>query len=121
MPSLIPTQPDEPNYQITCNLDGTDYILVFRYSGRQNMFYMDILDGSENVLCGGRAIVPNCDILAPFRYNLALPQGCIIAIPNSGASDEPPGFDANGNGELGPGRRVPLYYFTRGEITNPTT
>lgn len=116
MPVLIPTQPDDPNYSISTNLDGTDYALTFRYSGRENCFYLDLYLTDGTLLCGGRKVVCSIPIWNQFNYDPRIPQGALIAQPVSGASDGPAGFDANGNGELGDGRRVVLLYYSAAEV-----
>lgn len=116
MPSLIPTLPDEPNYSISSTLDGVDYVLTFRYSERENCFYLDLALTDGTVLCNGRKIVCNWSIWRTFNYDTRIPQGALLAIPATGAGDDPPGFDADGNGELGDGRRVQLIYLTAKEV-----
>lgn len=116
MPQQIPTQPDEPNYSIAVTLDGVDYIMAFRYSERENCFYLDLSLTDGTPLSMGRKVVCARSLWKPFRYNKSIPQGAILAVPAAGASDGPPGFDADGNGELGDGRRVVLVYFTAAEI-----
>ena len=116
MPQLIPTQPDEPNYAIACTLDGVDYELTFRYSERENCFYLDLALTDGTALCSGRKVVCYWSIWRDFRYDKRMPQGALMAFPANGASDAPAGFDADGNGELGDGRRVSLYYLTATEL-----
>lgn len=123
MPQIIPVQPDIPNYTIACTLDGIDYEMTFRYSERENCFYLDLSLTDGTILCGGRKVVCNWDIYQSFRYDPRIPQGALVAIPVSGGSDAPAGFDANGNGELGDGsdtgsRRVQLWYFTAAEAAS---
>lgn len=116
MPQQIPTQPDDPNYSISCTLDGSDYKLTFRYSGRENVFYLDLYSTDGTLLCGGRKVVCLFPIWTQFNYDKRIPQGALVAIPVAGGSDAPAGFDADGNGELGDGRRVQLLYYTADEV-----
>lgn len=118
MPSLIPTQPDEPNYSIATTLEGVDYELTFRYSERENCYYLDLALTDGTPLCSGRKVVCLWSLWRIFRYDKRIPQGALVAIPVAGASDAPPGIDANGNGELGEGRRVLLVYFTAQDLVS---
>lgn len=116
MPSLIPTQPDDPNYSISTTLDGVDYELTFRYSGRENCFYLDLALTDGTVLSQGRKVVCNWSLWRDFRYDKRMPQGALVAVPSTGAGDDPPGILSDGTGELGYGRRVQLVYLTAAEI-----
>ena len=114
MPQLIPTQGD-PNYTISCNLDGTDYQLTFRYCGRSNTFYLDLALTDGTSLVGGRKVVCFYPIWRIFRYNPQVPPGVLVAVA-SGPNDSPAGIDSNGNSDLAPGGRVQLMYFSKSEL-----
>lgn len=116
MPQLIPTQADTPNYSIACTLDGKDYELTFRYSERENCFYLDLALTDGTPLCNGRKLVCYWSIWRIFRYDKRIPQGALMVFPASGASSDPPGILADGTGELGDERRCQLFYITAAEL-----
>lgn len=99
----------DPFYTTRVTLDGTDYILDFKYNQRQDRWYLTIQDANGNELVSGVKIVCNWPLLMRFA-NSALPVGELIAVALTD-DDTPPGLN-----ELGPGLRVELTYFEVSDI-----
>ncbi len=106
----IPTTPGVPFYTQRTRLDGVDYILGFRYSQREDRWYLDISDSEEVPILSGLKIVANWPLLQAYRYDPRVPAGEIIATSLT-TDDSPPGLN-----EMGDGLRVQLTYFEAGTI-----
>lgn len=101
----------DPFYTETVPLDGRPYILTFKYSQREDRWYMDVTDVDSTLdIVLGIKIVPNFDLLGRFRYMPNCPQGALIATINDGNDDSAPGQN-----ELGIASRVTLNYITQTE------
>jgi hypothetical protein len=97
---------EDPFYTQIVAMDGTDYILDFRFNERESCWYFDILqiDGTE--LLKGIKVVCEVPLLEDYKANPLMPQGEMLASA-SGADKSPPGLT-----ELGEGKRVELVYAT---------
>lgn len=104
---LIPTQ-QTPFWQQTTTLDGTDYLLEFRYNQRENVYYLMIMQPDTTVLAQGIKLVSNYRILQAYASD-SLPPGELVAFATG--NDSPAGL-----GELGIGLRVQLVYVTAVEL-----
>lgn len=102
-PLEIPVSVDTPLYTQRTTLDGREYILAFDWNGRENRWYLSILDVSGEPLANGIKLVANWPLLRRFT-DPRLPTGVLMAIDYSPSSGEPPAF-----GDLG--RRVKLSYY----------
>lgn len=107
----IPTESDEPFFTQETTLDGVRYLLDFRYSQRERVFYLAIALASapDEILAGGIKIVCNFPLLK-YRADVRLPPGLLAAVAET-TNDAPPDL-----GELGEGRRVVLTYVPVGEL-----
>lgn len=94
---------DSPFYTMTTVLDGTDYLLEFRFSQRENCWYFSISTTDGEALVSGVKIVCDRPLLSRFA-NVKLPTGRLVAIA-SAEDASPPGLT-----ELGEDRRVTLTY-----------
>lgn len=102
------TSGDAPFYEMTVPLDGTDYLLSFRYSSREACWYFSIALNDGTLLAAGVKIVCNRSLLGRFA-DVRLPPGMLIA--TTGTNDASlPGLD-----ELGIDRRVTLVYIPKAE------
>jgi hypothetical protein len=113
MPSYIPTSPDETNYSITTTLDGTVYLLTFKYSERESCYYLDLALADGTLLVAGKKVVCAVSLFRRQRYNPLVPQGALYVTPGGGVGqdDGPPDI-----GELAQGRRCALFYATAAEL-----
>lgn len=103
---------DDPFYSQITDLDGTDYLLEFRYSQRENAWYFSVSLSDETRLVSGVKVV--CGVFLLDRFpDVRLPPGQLIALPN-GTDDSLPGMN-----ELGPDRRVTLIYLDAEEMALP--
>lgn len=88
----IPVRSDgTPAYTETVTLEGTPYRLTFRWSVREECWYLAIalVDGTE--LVSGQKIVENVDLL-DCCLDARLPQGYLICATIKAESIGPPGL-----------------------------
>ena len=107
---LVPTTPGVPFYTQKTRLDGIDYILGFRYSQREDRWYLSIYDSEEKPILLGLKLVANWPLLHAYRFNPLVPPGELMA-SSLGPDDSPPGLN-----ELGEKLRVQLIYFEAGTL-----
>lgn len=98
----IPLPPDTALFTIQANLSGIDYVLLFDYSGKEDRFYLSILDASGEMLRSGIKVLCNWNVLRQWRGE-GRPAGALIFSDGKETPPEGPGW-----GELG--RSVRLYY-----------
>jgi hypothetical protein len=116
MPAIVPTSFDTetPYYRQSTTLEGREYQLEFRYSKREDAWYLSFYkleaDQSRTPLATGIKIVPNIDLLSRFVRADRLPPGELRAFPQ-GSSAAIPQLS-----ELGAGKRVELVYFESSEV-----
>lgn len=108
MPTLIPTSSD-PFYTQTTTLDGTDYILEFRFNSREECWYLKLSLTDATTLIEGVKVVSNWPLLQKL-VDARGPFGELVALAY-GPDDSPAGLT-----ELGIGQRVELTYFTKAEV-----
>lgn len=101
---------DLPHVDMTVNLDGTDYGLSFRYNQREETYRLSIYTGDGAELAKGQALVCRWPLFRNFTAETRLPPGVLVVLAN-GADESPPKI-----GELGPGKRCELFYFTAAEV-----
>lgn len=97
-----------PSFRQRTTLDGREYILVFRWSQREERWYLDVLDAQENLLAGAIKIVANWPLLESRRFAAGMPPGEIVALDRRSVAADP-GLD-----ELG--ALVPLLYFPAADM-----
>lgn len=102
---ILPTFSD-PYYDMRLTLGEIPYVFRFRYNTRELTWRLTILDTNQDKLIEGIKIVCGVDLLGPYKYNLGVPQGVLVALWQ-GADDSPPQLD-----DFGPGLRVQLVYVT---------
>lgn len=105
----IPTDTTRPFFTQVTTLDGTDFQLQFRYNHRENCYYLNIALPDQTVLAQGIKIVSNYRLLQAYADD-RMPPGELLALAQ-GQNDSPAQF-----GQLGPGQRVELTYFTQTEM-----
>lgn len=108
MPALLRTFED-PFYTMTSTLEGTDFVLEFRYSQREETWYFSVSLTDGTSLVSGVKVVCNRPLLARFADN-RLPKGELVATA-LGPDASPPRLT-----ELGEGKRVELVYLTSAEL-----
>lgn len=79
----IPLNSNRQSYQFSIDLDGVTYNMKVKYVERVDLWFMDILDVSENPIVTGMPIQTNVDILAQITSE-EKPQGSFIAIDETG-------------------------------------
>jgi len=84
----IPISSDSGNYNFQTELDGTDYILRFRYNGRSTSWYMDMSTPENAPIIMGIKIVVGTELLSSFKH-LAIPQGIMYAVNLENVNQEP--------------------------------
>lgn len=104
----ISTDPSALFWSQTTTLDGTPYLLTFRFNTRENAYYLTIAAGDGSVVYAqGVKLVPNYPLLLSYGLN---PPGELMCISFS-ANDAPPGI-----GELGDGLRCALLYIEEADV-----
>lgn len=104
----IPTF-DDPFYDQVTDLDGTDYLLEFRYNQRENCWYLSISLQDETPLVTGIKLVCNVNLTGRVADH-RMPLGVLMAVANN-PDDSTPGM-----GELGVDKRVTLCYLDAQEV-----
>ena len=99
---------EDPFYTMTVTLDGSDYVLGFRYNQREDAWYFDISLTDGTLLVAGVKVICNRPLLRRFA-DVRLPLGHLVAF-SSGTDASPPGL-----AELGVDKRVTLVYVPVGE------
>jgi hypothetical protein len=107
---IIPTF-SNPYYTQTTVIDGTPYLLEFRFNFREQVWYLDISLADGTVLALGIKLVSNFRLLQKYADS-RMPPGEIVAIAY-GSNDSPAGLD-----ELGLGLRVELTYLEVADMPN---
>lgn len=100
---------DDPFYTMTVPLDGSDYMLEFRYNQRENAWYFSVSLTDGTLLAAGIKVVCNRSLLSRFA-DTRLPPGILLAYANTTDASTP------GMGELGQGLRATLTYFDAAEV-----
>lgn len=98
----IPTFAD-PFYSETVTLDGTPYVLTFRYNQRVAGWYLDLATIDGEVVAAGLKLVCEWDVLA-LVANPLRPPGALFVLSNT-TDDSTPGLT-----DLAAGGRCFLVY-----------
>lgn len=88
-------------------LDGVDYLFEFKYSQRQDAFYLTVLDSVGDHIVGPFKIVANFPLFGFRRYAVGLPPGELWAIDFK-AQTSAPGMNVLG-------ADIPLVYYDEAE------
>lgn len=92
----IPLAPGLPSYRQRTVLDGREYILVLRWSMREERWYLDMRDADGNLLVGSVKLVVGFPLLYRFRGVAGLPSGDLVVVdPRPSPVD--PGLDDLGD------------------------
>lgn len=107
---FIDTDSVAPFWTQVTTLDGTPYLLTFRFNGRESCYYLDIdsVDGVTNFIKGLK-LVCNFPLLMYTSTGIN-PPGELMCL-STNLDDSPPGI-----GELGAGLRCQLIYMTEAEL-----
>lgn len=105
---LIPTD-TEPFYTQRVTIEGSEYLLKFDYSSREDRWYLSVATIDEDFIVRGWKLVTNV-MLGPRIADRRIFPGALVVLTDS-LDQSPPGLD-----ELGEGLRCQLYYFTREDI-----
>ena len=68
MPEQIQTIPSEFYYRLSSTLDGVQYLLDFRWNGRDDAWYMDVLDVETNPIRMGHKLVLGALMIGLFVF-----------------------------------------------------
>lgn len=93
---------DTPLFTVRVQLDGTDFLLGFNYTEREDRFYLTVNDSTGSPIVGGLKVVENWPLLSRTSDSRR-PLGDLFALDTIG--EGPPGLH-----DLGPGRRVSFLY-----------
>jgi hypothetical protein len=104
---IIPCDQKLYYWKQTTTLDGTDYLLEFRYNDREATYYLQISLTDGTLLATGIPLVSNYRLLKPYA-DFRMPLGEMVAVA-AGKNDSPAAL-----GDLG--GRVQLVYYTQAEM-----
>ncbi len=107
----IPTFTDSGNYEISIDLDGVVYLLVFTYNPRDSHWYVSFQNEAGTEIRSGLKLVTGVGLLFRWRAE-GRPLGELYMIDPSGA-DREVGFEAIG-------RDVFLTYVDRASLLELT-
>lgn len=102
----IPTDPSLYFWSQTTEMDGTSYVLEFRYNEREQVYYLMVSLTDGTLLAQGIKLVSNYPLLQGYNDE-RMPLGELWAVA-SGPDDSPAAL-----GDLG--GRVSLVYYTAAE------
>lgn len=105
----IPTSGGEPFYSQVSTIEGVDYTLTFRFSQRENCYYLTIGDNEGVDILKGIKLVCKWPLTA-WKRQEGLPPGEFMVLSNNGDNTNP------GVEDLGSDRRCQLYYLEESEI-----
>jgi|LULL01.1.fsa_nt_gb hypothetical protein len=88
------TRNDLPNYSQRVELDGSIFILSFRYSLRPDRWFLDVQDEQENDLIMGIPLQTGVGLIGRFRVP-GQPENEFLVFNREGTNDNP------GRDELG--------------------
>jgi hypothetical protein len=83
-----------PNFRQSTNLDGTEFLFDFRWSQREQRYYVDVKDANGNLLVGCVKLVSNFPLLNSRRsFSASLPIGELALLDESAAPKDPQSLD----------------------------
>lgn len=77
--TIVPTQPNTPRFSERVSLDGTTFLLRFRWNTRLSAWFMDVFDDAELPIVYARRIVIDWPLLRQTRYRDDGPAGEVLA------------------------------------------
>lgn len=99
-----------PFYDEVVNLEGTYYHLSFRYSQREDCYYLSIGTPEGDDIVNGIKIVPNWPLTHKYAES-GLPPGDLICVPNTNVDSPAPGL-----GQIGANLPFTLVYVPFAEL-----
>lgn len=108
--------PETPLYEYRVPLSGREYRIRVDYNGREDRWYLYLLDADGALIAGPMKVVCGRDLLAHDRWKAACPPGQLIALDLAGTVTSPGASPSWADF----GRRVRLFYQTA-DVTIPTT
>ena len=100
----IPLDPTQAFVQQVTALDGTEYLLVFRYNQRQSRYFLDIGQPDGTIIAAGAALVVGWPLFTSVQDS-RMPPGTLVVVATGADTWTSPAL-----GELGPGLRCELIY-----------
>lgn len=102
-PVQIPIFSDTPLYTQRVTLNGSEFLLRFDYSGKEDRWYLSVFDAAGIAVRRGVKVIPNWDALRLVATETK-PRGILFFADGSRGAKSAPAF-----ADLG--RRVALFYF----------
>jgi hypothetical protein len=88
---VLPMRNDLPFYQYKIALSATQFTLVMRFNGRMNRWILDVNDQSGNPILSGIPVLIRRNLTGQYAY-LAVPQGTLFALDDTGQDTQPTQF-----------------------------
>lgn len=92
----IPVRNDLPAYEFRISLDGSVYIMSFRYNNRMDRWIMDLMTGEGEPIMMGIVILVNTSLLGKSRAE-GLPPSLLFAINLVNENENPSRKDLGEN------------------------
>jgi hypothetical protein len=85
----IPLAPGVPFFRQRVTLDGAEYVLVLRWSQREEQWYLDLRDANGVLLVGSIKLVVNWPLLYRFRSIVGVPPGELMVVDGRAQAVDP--------------------------------
>jgi len=106
---IIPFDTTQDHFTFTAELDSANYGFEFKFNARDERWYFDFFDASNNLLLGSIPAMIGWPCFKQFSWNPAFPPGILYFMDQSGQDLEPGRFEL-GNDAAGNQNRVQLIY-----------
>lgn len=107
MPVMLPLTPGDTDYTFGTTLNEEVFLLRFRWSFREECWYLDLSDENDEPLASGVKVVLGTR-LGELYASADMPRGYLVLVDNSGSEEDPTLDDI--------GVRLQLYFYTPDEI-----
>ena len=84
----IPVRNDLPSYTMRVELDGSIFILRFRYNERSTRWYMDISTEENELIVGGIALLTGVPLISQY-VDSRLPEGDFVVFDRASKNENP--------------------------------
>lgn len=96
-----------PSQTVRVELEGTFYVLRFRFNGRAERWFMDLYDDDEVLLAGSLPLCVGTLLTGHLRHRAGMPPGAFSVVDSTGSGTDPAEADL--------GERVKVVYLTAEE------
>lgn len=87
MASVLPLIPSEFNYRVQTTIDGTSYLFDLRWNGRDESWYIDVLEVDETPIVQGEKVALGA-LIGRISTHKLFRRGVLVAVDLSSAGRE---------------------------------